>query len=88
MEETDVFCCKKKKLAACVPIRFLFHRRSFSPHWPLTTAIKFSFCVSNEIDHYTVVDLVPYPSSECEAEVDLVLIQTSYASLWKLSLKN
>ena len=40
------------------------------------------------IDHFTVVDLVPWPLSECEAEVDLVLIQTFFALLWKLSLKN
>ena len=42
------------------------------------------------IDHFTVVDLVPKPSSECEADSDLVLvlIQTSFALLWKLSLKN
>ena len=40
------------------------------------------------IDHFTVVDLVPWPSSECEADSDLVLIQTPFALLWKLSLKN
>ena len=42
------------------------------------------------IDHLTVVDLVPLPSSKCGAEVDLVLIyvQTSFALLWKLSSKN
>ena len=40
------------------------------------------------IDHFTVVDLVPWPTSECEAEVDLVLIQTVFDLLWKLSLKN
>ena len=39
------------------------------------------------IDHFTVVDLVP-PLSECEADGDLALIQTSFALLWKLSLKN
>lgn len=39
------------------------------------------------IDH-TVVDSVPYPSSECEAEGDLVLIQTSLTLLSKLPLKN
>ena len=40
------------------------------------------------IDHFTVVDLVPWPTSECEAEVDLVLIQTVFDLLWKLSLNN
>ena len=40
------------------------------------------------IDHFTVVDLVPWPTSECEAEVYLVLIQTFFDLLWKLSLKN
>ena len=40
------------------------------------------------IDHFTVVDLVPQPSSECEAKVDLVLIQASFTLLWKLSLTN
>ena len=40
------------------------------------------------IDHFTFVDLVSQPSSECEAEVDLVLIQASFALLWKLPLKN
>ena len=34
------------------------------------------------------MDLVPWPTSECEAEVDLVLIQTVFDLLWKLSLKN
>ena len=40
------------------------------------------------VDHFKVVDLVTWPSSECEAEGDLVLIQTSFAFLGKLSLKN
>ena len=40
------------------------------------------------IDRFTVVDLVPWPLSECEADGDLVLIQTPFALLWKLSLKN
>ena len=40
------------------------------------------------IDRFTVVDLVPWPSSECKADGDLVLIQTPFALLWKLSLKN
>ena len=39
------------------------------------------------IDHFTVVDLVPQPSSKCD-DGDLVLIQTSFALLWKLCLKN
>ena len=34
------------------------------------------------------MDLVPWPSSEYEAEVDLVLIQTSLALSWKFSSKN
>ena len=34
------------------------------------------------------MDLVPEPSSECEADGDLVLIQTFFALLWKLFLKN
>ena len=40
------------------------------------------------IDNFTEVKLVPSPSSECEADGDLVLIQTSFALLWKLSSKN
>ena len=44
--------------------------------------------VKRPIDYFTVVDLVPQPSGECEADGDLVLIQTSFALLWKLSLKN
>ena len=39
-------------------------------------------------DRFTVVDLVPWTSSQCEADGDLVLIQTPFALLWKLSLKN
>ena len=39
-------------------------------------------------DHFTVVVLVPSASSECEADGDLVLMQTPLALLWKLSLKN
>ena len=31
--------------------------------------------------------LVSLPLNECEVEVDLVLIQTSFLSLWKLYLK-
>ena len=42
--------------------------------------IKFKF-------HFTVVDLVSQPSRECESDDDLVLIQTSSALLWKVSLK-
>ena len=38
-------------------------------------------------DHFTVVDLVPWPSSECEAEVDLVLIQTSLAFVMEIVLE-
>ena len=34
------------------------------------------------------MNLVPWPSSEYEAEVDLVLIQTSLALSWKFSSKN
>ena len=36
---------------------------------------------TNRIGHFTVVD-------RSEAEGDLVLIQTSFALLWKLFLKN
>ena len=43
--------------------------------------------VSRTIDHFTVVDLVPWPSSECEAEVDLVLIQTSLAFVMEIVLE-
>ena len=43
--------------------------------------------VSRTIDHFTVVDLVPWPSSECEAEVDLVLIQTSFAFVMEIVLE-
>ena len=32
----------------------------------------------NKIDHFTVVNLVPPPLGEREAEVDLVFIQTSF----------
>ena len=38
------------------------------------------------IGHLTVVGLVSLPLSECEAEVELVLIQTSFLFLWKLCL--
>ena len=30
------------------------------------------------VDHFIIVCLVPQPSSECEVEVDHVLIQTSF----------
>ena len=33
------------------------------------------------IDHFTVMSLVPYPPSKRDAEVDLVLIQTSFLFL-------
>ena len=33
--------------------------------------------VASRIDHFSVVQLVTQPSIECEAEVDLVLIQTT-----------
>ena len=47
-------------------------------------------CLSrwSQSDHFTVVVLVPSASSECEADGDLVLIQTRFALIWKLSLKN
>ena len=55
-------------------------------HWvPLLSLLSDSRL---RIDHFTVVVLVPQPSSECEADGDLVLIQTSFALLWKLSWKN
>ena len=38
-------------------------------------------------NHFTVVGLVPWPSSECEAEVDLVMIQTFFVFVWTLCLK-
>ena len=41
-----------------------------------------------QIDHFTVECLVCSPSSECEAGVDNVLIQTPFVFLWKLCLKN
>ena len=44
--------------------------------------------IYKRIGHFTAVDLVPWPLSECETDGDLVLIQTSIALLWKLSLKN
>ena len=37
-----------------------------------------------EIDHFTVVGLVPQPPCQCEARVDLVLMQTPFVFLWKL----
>ena len=41
------------------------------------------------VDHFAVLGL-SLSSSECEAEVDLVLIQTSFVLLWKtyLCMKN
>ena len=39
-------------------------------------------------NHFKVVGLVSSLLSEWEAEVDLVLIQTSFLLLWELSLKN
>ena len=43
--------------------------------------------ISLKIDHFTVVSLESQPFSECELEVDLVLIQNSFLFLWKLCLK-
>ena len=43
---------------------------------------------SLQIDYFTVVDLAPSPSSKFETEGVLVLILTSFALVWKLSLKN
>ena len=41
------------------------------------------------IDHSKLVDWVPLPSGECEADsADPLLIQTSLALLWKLPFKN
>ena len=47
---------------------------------PSIVTVKQSFIVS-QIDHFTVID-------GSEAEGDLVLIQTFFALLWKLFLKN
>ena len=68
----------------------LFYSKSITPRAKREFLNRQSLRLSrwSLIDHFTVVDLVPWPSSECEAEVDLVLIQTSFALLWKLSLKN
>ena len=38
-------------------------------------------------DHFTVMSLLPLPLIEREAEVYLVLIQTSFLLLWKSELK-
>ena len=38
-------------------------------------------------DHVTVVGLVPQPLSECEAEVDLVMIQTFFCLRMDIMLK-
>ena len=40
------------------------------------------------MDLFTVVNLVPWPLSESETNGDLVLIYTSFALIWKLTLKN
>ena len=37
-----------------------------------------------EIDHFAVMGLVPQPSFQCEAKVDLVLMQTPFVFLWEL----
>ena len=55
---------------------------------PLALLLLKAQGVKHTIDHFTVANFVPWPSSECEAEGDLVLIQTSFALLWKLSLKS
>ena len=46
-------------------------------------------CTLLTIDYFAVVNLVTlaFLCHECEAEVNLVLIQTSFALLWKLSLR-
>ena len=68
----------------------LFYSKSITPRAKREFLNRQSLRLSrwSLIDHFTVVDLVPWPLSECEAEVDLVLIQTFFALLWKLSLKN
>ena len=39
-------------------------------------------------DHVTVVGLVPQPLRECEAEVDLVMIQTFFCLRMDIMLQN
>ena len=75
-----------------------FHRRSFSPCFlcrgagcsymqATKPATRVDATVQN--DHFTVVGfIVSQLLSECKAEVDLVLIQTSFLFLWKLCLKD
>ena len=52
--------------------------------WPACTSVHLSLTIEHFI---TVVGLVSYSLSGREAEVDLVLIQTSFLLLRKLSLK-
>ena len=51
-----LYVLKEKKNVACVPVRFLFHSRSFSPNFPQkflifspTDALKSSCCVADEV---------------------------------------
>ena len=41
-----------------------------------------------QADHFSVVQLVPQPSMECEVAVGLALIQTSFVFSWKLQFEN
>ena len=50
--------------------------------------VDLNIYISNRPLNFTVVHLVASPLSECEAEVDLGLGQTSFVFLWKLCLKN
>ena len=51
--------------------------------------LSISFLLPGKIiDHFTGMDLSPMASSAFEADCNLVLMQTSFALLWKLSLKN
>ena len=51
--------------------------------------VRTSTMSKTSVDHFAVLGL-SLSSSECEAEVDLVLIQTSFVFLWKkyLCMKN
>ena len=81
---------KEKKTALMAEIVSLFYSKSITSRAKREFLNRQSLRLSrwSLIDHFTVVDLVPWPSSECEADGDLVLIQTPFALLWKLSLKN
>ena len=78
------FCSARCSRHAKNRIRHLSFNINFIAARVPSLTVTLPYKTLGSIDHFTVVRLVPWPLSECEAGGDLVLIQNSVLFLWKL----